>query len=75
MVMRTLALPGDEADVLAWLIGEARRRDDRLTYNEAIAKDYGQRCAKFNARIERHGGSRRCIEGEPCHFCQGVSLL
>lgn len=66
-----LALPGDEDSVVDWLIGQAIRRDDRLTWRERMTLHHVERCEVMRRRWGPK--SWPCTRQRPCHFCQWVS--
>lgn len=65
----TLALPGDEHDVLDFLIREALRREQRFTTAERIAYMAGRQCAELRVRYRRHGGTWPCEPDRLCAWC------
>lgn len=65
----TLALPGDEDDVLDFLIRDALHREQRLSPSERMAYQVGQECAKLNIRYRYHGGAWQCDRRRVCAWC------
>lgn len=75
MPMKILALPGDEASVIAWLTAEALKRERWFTRDELTACDYANRCSEIKERWSRNGGVWRCTYVEPCQFCLWIRAL
>jgi hypothetical protein len=72
---KILALPGDEASVVAWLTAEALKREKRFSQDELTAYDYASRCSEIKERRSRNGGVWRCSYREPCQFCLWIRTL
>ncbi len=66
---KTLALPGDEDDVLDLMIREALRRDQCFTTAERVAYMAGRQCAELALRYRRWGGTWKCSLRQPCAWC------
>lgn len=68
----TLALPGDENDVLDYMIREAVEREQRLTTMERIAYMAGRQCAELSGRYRLWGGTWQCDPRRACAWCVQV---